>query len=175
MILRVAIENFKAIHKKAEIPFQPFAVFIGNNGSGKSSVMEALRTLQKAVNGGLDEAFREWGGLDKIRNYNAEKNSEINTISNVKFQPFKISIEASLEGKIYRYDVSININQEGIYYLVEFERLTCDNEIIFVANSLNGAQGEVIFHKSIFGNNQKNIYTANRLWLGYQPAYMSDE
>jgi len=50
MIQKVFIENFKAIHNGTDLPIQPFTVFIGNNGTGKSSVMEALWALQIAVN-----------------------------------------------------------------------------------------------------------------------------
>ena len=71
MIQSVLVENFKAINNAVSFPLQPFTVFIGNNGTGKSSVIEALKLLQDAVTISLDEAFRNWGGLDKICNYNA--------------------------------------------------------------------------------------------------------
>jgi len=56
MIQKVYIENFKAIHKAADLPLQPFTVFIGNNGTGKSSVIEAMKLLQDAVVLGLEES-----------------------------------------------------------------------------------------------------------------------
>ena len=39
MIKSVFIENFKAIYRAADLQLQPLTVFIGNNGTGKSSVM----------------------------------------------------------------------------------------------------------------------------------------
>ena len=49
MIQSVFIENFKAIYRAASLPLQPFTVFIGNNGTGKSSIMEVLKVLQIAI------------------------------------------------------------------------------------------------------------------------------
>jgi predicted ATPase len=176
MILNVAIENFKAIHKIADFPLQSFTVFIGNNGSGKSSVVEALRILQKAINGGLNEAFKEWGGLDKVRNYNAEKKLERDNKNSLSSEPLRISLSALVKEKIYQYDVSININTPGIYYVVEYERLFCENELIFEAHNINEEQGEVVFYKSAYSRGtQKMSYIPNRLWIGFQPSYMSDE
>lgn len=40
MIKKISIVNFKAIKDCLNLPLQPFTAFIGNNGSGKSSVME---------------------------------------------------------------------------------------------------------------------------------------
>jgi len=60
MLEKVFIENFKAIGKGTTIPLQSFAVFIGNNGTGKSSIIEALKVLQLAIMTDLDEAFRDW-------------------------------------------------------------------------------------------------------------------
>ena len=71
MIQKISITNFKAIEHCLNLPLQPFTVFIGNNCSGKSSVMEALRTLQLCLTTNLQEAFSIWGGLDKVRNYHA--------------------------------------------------------------------------------------------------------
>ena len=43
MIENVLLNNFKATHHMYALPLKPFTVFISNNGSGKSSVLEALR------------------------------------------------------------------------------------------------------------------------------------
>jgi predicted ATPase len=51
----VTIEGFKAI-RRASIPLEPFTLFIGRNGAGKSSVLEALQWLQGALIRGLGEA-----------------------------------------------------------------------------------------------------------------------
>ena len=40
----VRIENFKAVRKSGTVTLTPLTVFIGNNGSGKSSLIEGLET-----------------------------------------------------------------------------------------------------------------------------------
>lgn len=45
-ILRdVTIRNFKAIRDSQRLKLTPLTVLIGNNGSGKSSLIEALETF----------------------------------------------------------------------------------------------------------------------------------
>jgi len=62
------LENFKAVRDSKNIKFTPITVFIGNNGSGKSSVVEGLETLQKLVLQGLDESMAAWHGFEHIWN-----------------------------------------------------------------------------------------------------------
>ena len=59
----VAIKNFKAIRNSGTVKLTPLTVFIGNNGSGKSSLIEGLETYQETVIHGLDAAMGRWVGL----------------------------------------------------------------------------------------------------------------
>ncbi len=52
------LRNFKAVRDSGVIRFDPLTVFIGNNGSGKSSITEGLETLQSIIEHGLDKAMR---------------------------------------------------------------------------------------------------------------------
>ncbi|MEO8391424.1 MAG: AAA family ATPase [Chloroflexota bacterium] len=67
-IKSMRLKNFKAIRDTGEIEFAPFTVLIGNNGSGKSSLIEGLETFQTIVERGLDEAMNRWRGIENIRN-----------------------------------------------------------------------------------------------------------
>ncbi len=62
------LKNFKAVQNSKTIKFTPLTVFIGNNGSGKSSIVEALETFQSVVLNGLDEAMIPWYGFEYIWN-----------------------------------------------------------------------------------------------------------
>jgi predicted ATPase len=62
------LKNFKAVRDSKVIKFTPLTVFIGNNGSGKSSLIEALETYQSIIVNGLDEAMNRWRGYEYIRN-----------------------------------------------------------------------------------------------------------
>ena len=67
----VAIENFKAVRRSGWVDFTPLTVFIGNNGSGKSSLIEALETYRAVVLDGLDASMRRWHGIEFIENQGA--------------------------------------------------------------------------------------------------------
>lgn len=60
------VKNFKAVRDSKTIMFAPLTVFIGNNGSGKSSIIEGLETLQSIVMQGLDGAMEPWKGMEHI-------------------------------------------------------------------------------------------------------------
>lgn len=62
----IRIRNFKAIRDTGALKLSPLTVFIGNNGSGKSSVLEALETFQAVAQNGVDEAMRPWHGFEHI-------------------------------------------------------------------------------------------------------------
>lgn len=61
------IRNFKAIIDSGMVKFGPLTAFVGNNGSGKSSLIEALETWQHIVLYGLDAAMHRWRGIEHVR------------------------------------------------------------------------------------------------------------
>jgi predicted ATPase len=77
------LKNFKAIRDSGEVRFTPLTVFIGNNGSGKSSIIEGLETFQTLVMNGLDVSMNRWRGFENIRNQAAphERNAPDEDIS----------------------------------------------------------------------------------------------
>jgi AAA15 family ATPase/GTPase len=68
MIGSMRLENFKAIRDSQVIRFTPLTALIGYNGSGKSSVVEGLETLQHIFKYGLDAAMQNWRGFEHIWN-----------------------------------------------------------------------------------------------------------
>src|SRR5262249_9774412 len=60
------LKNFKAARDSGVIRFQPLTVFIGNNGSGKSSILEGLETFQAIIEKGLDQAMQAWHGFEYV-------------------------------------------------------------------------------------------------------------
>jgi predicted ATPase len=68
----VRVRNFKAIVDSKTVKLGPLTVFIGNNGAGKSSLIEALETYQSVVRDGLDVAMQRWMGIEHIRHKAAE-------------------------------------------------------------------------------------------------------
>jgi ABC-type phosphate transport system ATPase subunit len=62
------VKNFKAIQDSGTVELTPLTVFIGNNGSGKSSLIEGLETYQTIIKHDLDIAMNRWRGFEYVRN-----------------------------------------------------------------------------------------------------------
>lgn len=67
----VTIENFKTVRKSGNVALTLLTVFIGNNGSGKSSLIEALESYRTVVISGLDDAMQRWRGIEHVWNKQA--------------------------------------------------------------------------------------------------------
>lgn len=139
MITKISITNFKAIQHFPNLSLQPFTTFIGNNGSGKSSIMEALRTVHLSLTKNIEEAFAIWGGLDKVRNYHSVQVET--TISQFGFkqkhQPIVIWMECIVNGKKYEYQVSFNLNLSDDFYIIENEELCCNGQVLIATNAID--------------------------------------
>jgi len=62
------LKNFKAVRDSSTIKFGPLTVFIGDNGSGKSSIIEGLEMLQAIATHDLDVAMHPWRNFRDILN-----------------------------------------------------------------------------------------------------------
>lgn len=71
------LKNFKAVQDSKTIKFAPLTAFIGNNGSGKSSIVEGLETLQSLALHGIDAAMQPWHGIEYIWNQAKEHKPRI--------------------------------------------------------------------------------------------------
>jgi predicted ATPase len=67
------VENFKAIRDSGRVEFGWLTAFIGNNGVGKSSLLEALETFRDVVFAGVDAAFSRWRGFEQALNKASER------------------------------------------------------------------------------------------------------
>ncbi len=62
------VENFKALRDSGRIDFGWLTVLIGNNGTGKSSLIEGLGSFRDIVVDGLDNAMGHWRGFEQVWN-----------------------------------------------------------------------------------------------------------
>jgi predicted ATPase len=120
---RIKIENFKAIQNSGSIKLTPLTVFIGNNGSGKSSIIEGLLTYQMIIQQGLDDAINYWRGFDYIRNRavphtlstkSVDRPHEINPVSlklSYKDYSLMMSITQSPNGEVFISEEDLIIPQ----------------------------------------------------------------
>ena len=72
MINHLSLRHFKSVDA-ADVDFGRITVFVGNNGSGKSNVVDALRFLRDASTFGLDRAFSDRHGIESVRQWSPTK------------------------------------------------------------------------------------------------------
>ncbi|MEI6047393.1 MAG: AAA family ATPase [Bacteroidota bacterium] len=133
MLTNIRIKNFKAIKDTSELKLNPLTCFIGYNGSGKSSVLEALLTLKELTTDGLDSAMLRWKGFEnvqfkgverkKITHRNLADNDEVQVFD----RPVSIRVKSKFTGtgkngkKLYTAETEITklIENEQIVFLKE--------------------------------------------------------
>jgi predicted ATPase len=69
-IRRVRIRNYKSI-ADCDVNLGPLTFLVGQNGSGKSNFLDALRFTADALRTTLDHAIRDRGGLNEVRRRSA--------------------------------------------------------------------------------------------------------
>ena len=88
----VRLRNFKAVQDSGSIDFGPLTVFIGNNGSGKSSVIEGLEFIKTMATQGLEPAVEGWHSFKHVWNQ-AVSHAHTNLRKNDPWAPNPMSFE----------------------------------------------------------------------------------
>jgi predicted ATPase len=126
MIKSLEVKNFKAI-EKAKLKLTPITAFIGYNGMGKSSLLEALQMFQTIVAEGLDSSIRPWRDFEHIYYKGKKKKKKFFKDGiELQFAPMEFSFKGSLKSKKslsnLKFSSSIaqeNIGKGNIYFLEE--------------------------------------------------------
>ncbi len=117
----VRIRNFKAIVDSRTVVLGPLTVFIGHNGSGKSSLIEGLETYQAIVTDGLDPAMQRWLGIEHARHKGVEAKERAGQPLNP--MAFDLSIGASPR-KSTRIAMKVNNDAASNRMFIEIENVT---------------------------------------------------
>ena len=126
------LKNFKAIQDSGVVKFTPLTVLIGDNGSGKSSLIEGLQTYQRIAADGLDEAMQMWRGFENVHNppmvYDSLANRHSSKIHPMEFELSGLNVppfHKKAEAPAYRTVMKVNkepasekifIEKEIVYY-----------------------------------------------------------
>ncbi|WP_369417301.1 AAA family ATPase [Leptothrix ochracea] len=117
----VRVRNFKAIVDSKTVKLGPLTAFIGNNGAGKSSLIEALETYQSIVRDGLDIAMQRWLGIEHARHKGQEVRQRLGEpVNPIQFQ---LSIGDSPR-KARRIELAVNNDPAGNRMMISAERLS---------------------------------------------------
>jgi predicted ATPase len=127
------LQNFKAVRDSGTVSFTPLTVFIGNNGSGKSSLIEGMEMVRDIVREGLDEAMFRWRGFESVWN-KAVPHSLKETKSDRYYRtnPMRFVLEGTIpharkNSDVYRHfwatsEITTGGNQDELFFL--YEKLT---------------------------------------------------
>lgn len=138
------LQNFKAVKDSKTIKFTPLTVFIGNNGSGKSSLIEGLETFQNIVTHDLDYAMQQWKGIDHILN----KKSNHDFKNGFRNNPIKMNFSGNFNSIKYTHKIEVNkgnddifIQKEELDYITNTEKIICnrDKEKIYDFSTRNSS------------------------------------
>ena len=128
MLDSIKIKNFKAIRYSGAVKLGPLTALVGNNGSGKSSLIEALETYQTYVERGLDVAMQRFMGMEHVQNKYAKPDTPIE---------FDIRVRGIKGGA--RLGLKIATNSSHNRYDVVQESLECRSKNIKVIREKNDA------------------------------------
>lgn len=115
------VRNFKAVVDSKTVKLGPLTAFIGNNGAGKSSLIEALETYQSIVRDGLDVAMQRWLGIEHVRHKGQEAKERMGKAVNA------ISWEVALgesRRKVTRLAMTVNNDPAANHMFIASERVT---------------------------------------------------
>ncbi|MEW6187289.1 MAG: ATP-binding protein [Thermodesulfobacteriota bacterium] len=116
------LENFKAIQKSGAVSFTPLTVLIGNNGSGKSSLIEGLETYRSIVMDGLDTAMQRWYGFEHIWNKRVRHRTiGFGLNGNTHENPIKFEINGRFRQESFQAKMAINARPGLNGYFIQEE------------------------------------------------------
>lgn len=148
MIERIIIKNYKCI-KEANIEFNAFKnIIVGNNGVGKSTLMEALSL---ALGYGLNkfEVTPFVFNIESIREY-----EELKKLPEILIEVY---FSNDKPGELSGENNSLHEHKSGLYFRVAFNELYSD-----------------IYNEELSHNNNLHIpceyYKTERMWFSQQPV-----
>lgn len=101
---KVSISNYRSLGDNVEIAFSQVNVLVGQNGAGKSNIIDALAFLRDAVNLGLSQAILERGGIASVRRHSDGKPYDV-----------KVGVSLSAAGAQARYEITITSDRADEY------------------------------------------------------------
>jgi predicted ATPase len=143
------LKNFKAIRDSGVIKFEPLTIFIGNNGSGKSSIIEGIKAFQDITGQDLDDVMQEWHGYENIWYQGAPRKLARKGKREKSRAHYSDPISFQLRGHYqygnYEADLEIGFGPEGKELFILREEITVGSEVKFTRD----AHGRVHFEGKV--------------------------
>ncbi|MBS0500021.1 MAG: AAA family ATPase [Proteobacteria bacterium] len=120
-IKSIAVENFKALRASGTVKLKPLSVIIGNNGSGKSSLLEVVETYVRFLSEGVDGAMKPWQGFEHIWHKAAQTGKASNVGLAQQPNPMKLALNLQLGKTKAKVSVALNSADNGNFLYVQQE------------------------------------------------------
>ena len=75
-ITRLAVRNYRSL-KDVDVGLRPLTVLVGENGTGKSNLIDVLRFVRDALTSGLEQALLMRGGMSALHCWFADHREPI--------------------------------------------------------------------------------------------------
>ena len=133
---RITIQNFKSLY---DVSFEPgrVNVFIGANGSGKSSVLEAVGLLSAAMTDRVNAASLQRKGV-RLSTSALYKSKFLSIEKESKTVDF--SVEWGLNGHDYGYVNHMTVPNDDDAWKYFAESVTCDGESVYGRSNASSAK-----------------------------------
>jgi len=136
-LTRVVLRNYKSI-AACDVKLSPLTYLVGANGSGKSNFIDALHFVRDALNGSLDNAINERGGLSEVRRRSSGHPTHFGIrlefdlpTGEHGFYAFAVGALPSSGYEVQREECSIGGTGKGPYFLLEHGKLIKSSEASF--------------------------------------------
>lgn len=120
-IKSIAVENFKALRASGTVRLKPLSVIIGNNGSGKSSLLESAETYARILDAGVEGAMQPWQGFEHIWHKAAQTGKARNVALAKQPNPMKLALNLQLGKTKAKLSVAVNTADNGNFLYIQKE------------------------------------------------------
>jgi predicted ATPase len=170
----IRVKNFKAIADSGTGRLGPLTAFIGHNGSGKSSLIEAMETYQSILVDGLDIAMQRWFGIEHARHLGAQAKERAGKALNAI--EFEFTIGASSK-RSTRIEMAVNNDAAANHMYIAREKSTHANGWFVEKNIERGIDSplrgqSVLAHVATGGHKRVANHVRNWQFLSLQPERM---
>jgi predicted ATPase len=151
MIEEITIKGFKSLRDVTWRP-KPLNILIGENGSGKTNLLQALQLVQASAIDDVQSQLQKWGGIQ-----NVVWNNDAGGTLNIKI------IYKEDESKLYEYEIEFLKKNELQISDIPSEKLTINGEIVENIGHPFDGTNLPIFGSFRYGNNISKPLTIGRL------------
>ena len=135
MIKRLRVSNFRSLGSDLVIEFEQLTVFVGQNGAGKSNIMDALLFVADALHMGLQGAIAQRAGIQAVRRWsdghplNMRIGIDLLLPTGPANYEFEIVGDKKLEYRVKREIAHVTVDGINHYFRVEDKVWTSSAEL----------------------------------------------